>query len=97
MEHTVVIPLAGMLTGVLTVGAISYAIVKVFRGPVGQALARRLGGKSAEADPELVHELMALREHVDQIEQRLLDAEERIDFGERLLARRSEEPVRAPS
>ena len=97
MDPNLMIPLAGMLTGVLTVGAVSFALVKVFRGPVGQALARRLGGKAAEPDQELVQELMAIREHVEQLEQRLLDAEERIDFGERLLARRADDPARAPS
>lgn len=97
MGPDLLIPLAGMLTGVLTVAFLSTAIVKVFRGPVGQALARRLSGKAGEADPELVQEVVALREHVEQVEQRLLEAEERLDFSERLLTQRAEEPGRVAS
>lgn len=84
------IPLAGMLTGVICVGSISVALVKIFHGPLGQGLGRKLQGKGAAADPELLNEVLDLRQQLELVQQRLTDAEERIDFSERLLARRSE-------
>jgi len=84
-----------MLTGVISVVAIGYAVVGVGRGPIGQALARRIGGRGGQQDPEVLQEMDALKQQVEHLEQRLLDAEERIDFSERLLAQRSEpEPRR---
>lgn len=95
MGPDVLVPIAGMLTGVISVVAIGYAVVGVGRGPIGQALARRLAGRSGQQDPEVLQEVDALKHQVEHLEQRLLDAEERIDFSERLLAQRSEpEPRR---
>jgi hypothetical protein len=37
-----------------------------------------------------MNEVGALRSEVDQLHQRLLDTEERLDFSERLLAQRNE-------
>jgi hypothetical protein len=60
----------------------------VFRGPLGQALARRLeAGAGQAADQEAV--LHAL----DEMRGRMADLEERVDFAERLLAQ-SREPHR---
>ena len=60
----------------------------VFRGPLGQALARRLeGGGNQPADQEAV--LHAL----DEVRGRMAELEERVDFAERLLAQ-SREPDR---
>ncbi len=87
-----VVPLAGMLTGLLSVGAIGWTLVRVFQGPVGQAVARKITGKTAEADSELVGEVLELRHQVEQLQQRLGETEERVDFSERLLAQRSETP-----
>ena len=82
------IPLGGMVTGVVSVGAISWAMVRIFQGPVGQALSRRLQAKSGDAD--LLSEVLELRHQLEQTQQRLTETEERIDFNERLLARRAE-------
>jgi hypothetical protein len=84
-----IIPIVGMLTGVLSVGAISWAAVRVFQGPIGQALAKRLAGKNASHEPELVQEVLEIRHQLEQVQQRLTEAEERVDFNERLLAQRS--------
>jgi hypothetical protein len=85
-----VIALAGMVTGLLATGAIAFAMVKIFTGPVGQAIGRRIGAKSGHADPDLINEVVALRGDLEHLQQRLVDAEERLDFSERLLAQRSQ-------
>ncbi|MFN0181604.1 MAG: hypothetical protein ACKVZ0_22560 [Gemmatimonadales bacterium] len=87
------IPLFGMMTGVFVIGALSWGLVNIFRGPVGQAMARRIHGGSA-ADPELAGELFDLKSQVEQLQHRLSEAEERIDFNERLLAQKSEDRER---
>jgi hypothetical protein len=60
------------------VGGLAAAVI--LRGPVGQALARRIQGEStSELPPETV-----LGE-LDDLRARLLELEERVDFSERLL------------
>lgn len=67
------------------VGAIAGAVV--LRGPVGQALARRIqGGAESELPPETV-----LGE-LEELRSRVLELEERADFSERLLAQSRQEP-----
>jgi hypothetical protein len=56
-------------------------LIKLSRGPVGAALSERVRGRTAEHDPALLGE-------VDQLKTRLAEVEERLDFAERLLARR---------
>ncbi len=86
----IVIPVFGMITGILTTGALAWGMVRIFQGPVGQAMARRIQGRSAgPADPELLNEIDDLRLQVDQMQGRLTEAEERLDFSERLLSQRS--------
>ena len=61
------------------------AVAFVLRGPVGQALARRLHSEpSAELPPEQV-----LTE-LEDLRGRLMELEERVDFSERLLAQKRE-------
>ena len=83
------IPLMGMLTGIVTMLVVGFAVVRVAQGQIGQAIARRIHGKGA-ADPELRDEIYQLREQVSALEQRLAENEERLDFTERLLARGKE-------
>ncbi|MFN0181610.1 MAG: hypothetical protein ACKVZ0_22590 [Gemmatimonadales bacterium] len=65
------------------VGAIATAVV--LRGPVGEALARRIQGPApSELPPEQV-----LNE-IDELRGRLAELEERADFSERLLAQHRE-------
>jgi hypothetical protein len=62
-----------------------FAAVRIFVGPIGQAIADRVRGRHeapSGTDPALVGE-------VDQLQARLADVEERLDFAERLLARAS--------
>jgi hypothetical protein len=80
----------GELAMFLAIGA---AAVGLLFGPIGSALARRLGGRTepgeAQAEIEQLSERMTAE--VDDLRSRLAEVEERIDFAERLLPR-GEEP-----
>ena len=76
----------GELAMFLALGA---ADIGLLFGPIGQALARRLGGRAEPdedaAEIERVNERITTE--VDDLRARLADVEERLDFAERLLAR----------
>jgi hypothetical protein len=74
------------LTGqdVIIAVALTLGLVKIFRGPIGAAIAERIrGGATPVEDPALAAE-------VDHLRGRLADVEERLDFAERLLAQARE-------
>lgn len=79
------IPIVGMLTGVVMMVLIGLTVMKIAQGPIGQAIGRRIHGKSV-GDPDVHGELADLRDQVAALEQRLTESEERLDFAERLLA-----------
>lgn len=81
------IPIMGMLTGTIMTAFFIIGGVMIFRGPVGQALARRIQGKGGELEQEMITEIQALRDHVLALEQQVGEMDERLDFSERLLAR----------
>jgi hypothetical protein len=81
------IPIMGMVTGIVSMVVIGFVVVRIAQSQLGQALARRISGRSGTGDQELREEVMELRELVNQLEQRLTEGEERIDFTERLLTR----------
>jgi hypothetical protein len=54
--------------------------IKIFRGPIGDAIAHRIANRHVAPD-----ETTSLR--VEQLEARLAEVEERLDFTERLLAK----------
>ena len=61
--------------------------------PIAKAWARRLDSRSGPASEELAAELADLRERVGEMSQlqgRLTELEDRLDFTERLLAQRRE-------
>jgi hypothetical protein len=70
------------LTGqdVIVAVALAIGMVKIFRGPIGAALAERIRGGAAPAADS------ALAAEVDHLRGRLAEVEERLDFAERLLA-----------
>ena len=65
--------------GVIAVVAMAIALVRIFRGPVGEALGDRLRKRVTSHEPELMAEL-------DGLKSRVAELEERLDFSERLLA-----------
>jgi len=76
---------AGELAMFLAIGA---AAVALLFGPIGSALARRLGGRPDPGDAHVEIEEMRARvtDEVDDLKNRLAEVEERLDFAERLLA-----------
>lgn len=94
MNPNDLIPIFGMITGTLMTGFLVIGGVMVFRGPLGQAIARRIQGRSGEVEQELLTEVHALREQVLGLEQQVEELGERLDFSERLLAQGRPEPGR---
>ncbi len=81
------VPLFGMLTGLIITGLFFWTGVQVFRGPIGQAIARRINGRQGDAlTPEVVEELRQLHEQVDALQHQLAETQERVEFTERLLS-----------
>lgn len=87
--------------------AVGAAAVALLTGPVGQAIARRIGGgksrgetglSTGEMAAERVAELEARVSELEAVQARLLELEERVDFAERLLTRPADgEPRPAPA
>ena len=63
----------------VAVVVIAVGLVKIFRGPIGDAIADRMRGSVSPPDAALLAEIEALKA-------RLAEVEERLDFSERLLA-----------
>jgi hypothetical protein len=78
------IPIFGMVTGVLITGGLIFGFVRIMHSPVGIALARRLQG-SVPVDDDLRQEVADLREQVEDVHRQLGETQERLDFTERLL------------
>ncbi len=72
-----IVAVAGMVTGILTTGAIVWGVVQYAR-------AKQQGRLE---DPVVSADLAALREQVEQLQQQVYDTQERLDFAERLLTR----------
>ena len=68
-----------------------YAMVKLGRSPIGQALGRRISG-----EPRLEQEdrFLEMEERVHDLELQVLETRERLDFAERLLAQADENGTR---
>jgi hypothetical protein len=80
------IPIFGMVTGIITTGLFFWGMVQVARSPIGQAFARRIQGRYGDADPELLADIGAMREQMDFMQQQLTETQDRLDFAERLLS-----------
>ena len=68
--------------------AFAVATMKIFTGPLGAAIGDRIRGRRDPAggtDPRLDGE-------VEQLRVRLAEVEERLDFAERLLASKDQQP-----
>ncbi|HET7240198.1 MAG TPA: hypothetical protein VFI77_03505 [Gemmatimonadales bacterium] len=73
--------------------ALCVGLVKILNGPLARAVADRLRGRRApETDSAWLADVDALGERVRQLEQmqsRMAELEERVDFAERLLSQPS--------
>ncbi|MEO8032381.1 MAG: hypothetical protein ABI765_16150 [Gemmatimonadota bacterium] len=82
------VPVFGILAGVVSTGFLVWGFVQVAKGQVGDAVARWIGSQGGQfGNPELASDVAALREQVEHLEQQLVETNERLDFTERLLAR----------
>jgi hypothetical protein len=68
----------------------------VFLGPVGRALARRLESAPGDAAGAELDDLRGRLAATEQLQARVAELEERLDFAERLLTRQ-QDPARLPS
>ena len=84
------VPIFGMITGVLITGLLVVGVVRVMHSPVGVALARKIQGGLPEPDEELRTEVTYLREQVEDVQRQLGEAQERLDFAERILSRQKQ-------
>jgi hypothetical protein len=81
----------GELAMFLAIGA---GAVGLLFGPIGSAVARRLGGRSEPPDAALRDEIDHLHQRLAEFEPmqaRMVELEERLDFAERLLAQGKDE------
>lgn len=77
---------------VIVIGVVYFAL---YRGPVGKAIGKMLEGDRSALDDESDNRIYDLETRVNELsmdQQRVAELEERIDFAERLLARRGEAP-----
>lgn len=77
-EADAIVAIAGMITGIIIVSAVVWGVL--------QGIRVQANAKSRLPDPALEREMSALRDHVDAMQQQLNEAQERIDFTERMLA-----------
>jgi hypothetical protein len=66
---------------------LAIAAIVILRGPIGRALADRIAGRPTR-DPDAERRTVA---ELDELRRRLGEMEERLDFAERLLARRGDD------
>ena len=64
----------------------SVVTVIVLKGPVGKALARRIGGEAGEDTVRRLAQAEDRLHEVEELHARVAELEERLDFAERLLA-----------
>ena len=79
------IPIAAMATSLIGTSVLVWGVVRILRGPVGQAWARRINGNVDHPD-HLEDEVLELRDAVAGLADELRETNERLDFTERLLA-----------
>jgi hypothetical protein len=80
------VPIMGMVTGIITTALFFWGVVKVAQSQVGAAFAKRIQGHHADPDPGLLADVSELQEQLEAVRRELADVHERLDFTERLLA-----------
>jgi hypothetical protein len=84
------VPIFGMITGILITGGLIFGVIRIMHSPVGIALARKIQGGHADVDEELRAEVAYLREQVEEVQRQLGETQERLDFTERILSRQKQ-------
>jgi len=67
---------------------VSIAAVAILRGPFGGALAERISGRARPGAED--QDVRELKSDVEELRTQLADVQERLDFAERVLARRDD-------
>jgi len=67
---------------------VSIAAMFIMRGPFGRALAERLAGRARSASED--HDVRELKGEVEELRNQLADVQERLDFAERVIARKDD-------
>lgn len=75
--------MVAILGSIPIIGIIAWSAVRIF-GPIGQAVARRIGG--GESGEGMEQRFEALAQELDQVKAQLAETHERLDFTERLLS-----------
>jgi len=83
---------AGAFAFFVASGAIGVALLA---GPIGQAIARRIAGNHRLPDSGITTGEMAA-ERVAQLEARVVELEERLDFAERMLSKGTTDSIPTP-
>ncbi len=81
---TVGLVVAALLGAIPILGIMGWTAVKIL-GPIGQAFARRIGGRSADEE-FMENRVESLAQELDQLKLQLAETQDRVDFAERLLA-----------
>jgi hypothetical protein len=89
------IPIFGMITGLVITGGVIFGFVRLIHSPVGVALGRRIQGQGGDADDDLRAEVGWLREQVEDMQRQVMETQERLDFTERLLSQ-AKQPSQLP-
>ena len=72
----------------MTILILCAAAVFILRGPFGRAMAERISGRARTGSDD--HEVRELKGQMEELQQQLVDVQERLDFAERVLARRDD-------
>jgi hypothetical protein len=75
---------------------ISFAAVLILRGPLGKAMADRLAGRTGAEESVARRQVERLEGELEDVRHRLSEAEDRLDFAERLLAKHREQSALGP-
>jgi hypothetical protein len=78
--------------------AAALVIIAFLAGPIGRAIARRIGGQSgspSESETGRIRELEQRLQDIESVPARMAELEERMDFAERRLAQHSGESEKA--
>ena len=67
---------------------VSIAAVFIMRGPFGRAMAERLSGRARSGSED--QDVRELKGEVEELRNQLTDVQERLDFAERVLARKDD-------
>lgn len=67
---------------------VSIAAVFIMRGPFGRAMAERLSGRARSGSED--QDVRELKGEVEELRNQLVDVQERLDFAERVLARKDD-------